>query len=64
MKKAFVIAWIIVELSLAVMIVSPWLNPHFWLSTKISLTASFTMMGTMLSFLCYMIYKKMLKDEQ
>ena len=63
MKKAFVIAWIIVELSLVEMIVSPWLNPHLWFSTKISLTVSFTMMGAMLTFLCYMIYKSMLKDE-
>ena len=35
MRKAFVIVWVVVELSLAVMAVSPWHNQHLYLSTKI-----------------------------
>ena len=63
MKNVFIIVWVIVELSIAVLVVSPWFY-HFSLTAKISLTASFTMMGSMLSFICYMTYKNIISNEK
>ena len=64
MKRMFLVVWIIVELALFTMIIMPWFDTHLWVSTKITMTASATTVGAMLTFACYMINRSIKKLEE
>lgn len=57
MKRFFVITVIIIELSIVAKIVSPWLNPQMLISERISYTATYTLFGSVLSYLWYILYQ-------
>ena len=63
-KTAFVITWIIVELSIVAIIVSQWLAPRLWLSTRLFTTAVSTMVFAFITFVIYLIYIDHFKETE
>lgn len=57
-KALFIVMWVIVEVSMIVMVITPWMQPHLWLSTRLQMTASAAVVFAIMTFLIYFVYRE------
>ena len=57
-KVLFIVMWVIVEVSMVVMTIVPWMTPRLWLSTRIHATAIHVMVFAILTFSLYLVYRE------
>ena len=63
-KALFIVMWVIVEVSMIVMAVVPWMTPRLWLSTRIHATAIHVMVFSILTFSLYLVYREFFNNTE
>ena len=63
-KVLFIVMWVIVEVSMIVMTIVPWMTPRLWLSTRIHATAIHVMVFSILTFSLYLVYREFFNNTE
>lgn len=63
-KALFIVMWVIVEVSMVVMTIVPWMTPRLWLSTRLQMTAAAAVVFAILTFSLYLVYRECFNNTE